>query len=87
MVCITTSVRPRLKKLFGWNLIRYRWTYGASRVQVDADIKLLNEFLESLQSDVVRGSMTVTSFEEPRSQGLKGVKTGNQVSILLRAFY
>jgi phosphatidylinositol 4-kinase A len=57
-----------------------RWTYGASRVQVDADIKLLNEFLESLQSDVVRGSTTVTSFESGRPHNSKGAGLGRVTS-------
>jgi hypothetical protein len=57
-------------------LMLSRWTYGASRVQVDADIKLLNEFLESLQSDVVRGSTAVTSFESGHPHNSKGAGSG-----------
>ena len=38
-----------------------RWSYGANRVQIDADVKLLSEFLSLLQSDAVRGYTTVSS--------------------------
>ncbi|KAG8826070.1 phosphatidylinositol-4- kinase [Serendipita sp. 401] len=61
------------KTAFSWFAARAQWTYGASRVQVDADIKLLNEFLEALQSDVVRGSTGVTSLDGDRTQASKGV--------------
>jgi phosphatidylinositol 4-kinase len=37
------------------------WSYGASRVQVDADIKVCSEFLSYLQSDAIRGSPMISS--------------------------
>ncbi|CAG7846286.1 Phosphatidylinositol 4-kinase stt4 Short=PI4-kinase; Short=PtdIns-4-kinase [Serendipita indica DSM 11827] len=52
---------------FSWFATRPQWTFGASRVQLDADIKVLNEFMESLQSDIVRGSTIVTSYDGRRS--------------------
>jgi phosphatidylinositol 4-kinase A len=38
-----------------------RWTFGANRIQVDADIKVLSEFLSYLQTDSVRGSISISS--------------------------
>ncbi|KAG8834446.1 phosphatidylinositol-4- kinase [Serendipita sp. 399] len=77
------------KMAFSWFAARPQWTYGASRVQVDADIKLLNEFLEALQSDVVRGSTGVTSLDGDRTHASKGVEADyldrlRNMNILLR---
>jgi phosphatidylinositol 4-kinase len=38
-----------------------RYSYGGSRVQVDADIKVLSEFLSSLQTDTIRGYSPISS--------------------------
>lgn len=38
-----------------------RWSYGANRVQMDVDIKLLSEVLSYLQADVIRGYPTISS--------------------------
>ena len=38
-----------------------RWSYGSNRVQIDADIKLLSEFLSVLQADSVRGYAPISS--------------------------
>lgn len=38
-----------------------RWTYGANRVQIDADVKVLSEFLSYLQTDSVRASAVISS--------------------------
>jgi len=43
-----------------------RWSYGANRVQVDADIKVLSEFLSYLQSDSVRGPPAISSLSPVR---------------------
>jgi phosphatidylinositol 4-kinase A len=43
-----------------------RWSYGANRVQVDADIKVLSEFLAYLQSDSVRGLPSISSLSPSR---------------------
>lgn len=48
------------------NLNCHRWSYGANRVQVDADIKVLSEFLSYLQSDSVRGPVAISSLSTPR---------------------
>ncbi|KAI0075272.1 hypothetical protein K474DRAFT_1676500 [Panus rudis PR-1116 ss-1] len=44
-----------------WFSVRPQWSYGANRVQLDVDIKLLNEVLSFLQADAVRGTFTISS--------------------------
>lgn len=39
-----------------------RWSYGANRAQIDADIKVLSEFLSYLQTDKIRGFADISSF-------------------------
>ncbi|THU88594.1 hypothetical protein K435DRAFT_821590 [Dendrothele bispora CBS 962.96] len=46
---------------YSWFSVRPQWSYGANRVQVDADIKILSEFLSYLQTDSIRSSLTVSS--------------------------
>jgi hypothetical protein len=43
------------------SLSHLRWTYGANRVQVDADMKILSEFLSYLQTDSVRELQAISS--------------------------
>ena len=42
-----------------------RWTYGANRIQVEADKKILTDFLSLLQTDAVRASHTISSMNNP----------------------
>ncbi|KAF8969865.1 hypothetical protein BDZ97DRAFT_1937223 [Flammula alnicola] len=51
---------------FSWFAVRPQWSYGANRVQVDADIKVLSEFLSYLQSDSVRGPPAISSLSPAR---------------------
>ncbi|TCD70919.1 phosphatidylinositol-4- kinase [Steccherinum ochraceum] len=44
-----------------WFSVRPQWSYGANRVQIDADLKLLSELLSYLQVDSVRGFPAVSS--------------------------
>jgi len=44
-----------------------RWSFGANRVQVDADIKVLFEFLAHLQVDSVRSSTSLSSLNHHQS--------------------
>ncbi|KAJ3753010.1 hypothetical protein EV360DRAFT_88184 [Lentinula raphanica] len=44
-----------------WFAVRPQWSYGANRVQIDADIKVLSEFLSYLQADTIRDALTVSS--------------------------
>ncbi|KAG6880260.1 hypothetical protein C0992_001828 [Termitomyces sp. T32_za158] len=46
---------------FAWFSVRPQWSYGANRAQVDADVKVLIEFLSCLQTDSIRGTSEVSS--------------------------
>ncbi|KAJ6490589.1 hypothetical protein C8R47DRAFT_1122870 [Mycena vitilis] len=53
---------------YSWFAGRPQWSYGANRVQVDADIKVLSEFLSYLQTDSVRGSAAISSLSPAQSE-------------------
>ncbi|KII89099.1 hypothetical protein PLICRDRAFT_698221 [Plicaturopsis crispa FD-325 SS-3] len=46
---------------YSWFAVRPQWSLGANRVQVDADVKVLSEFLSYLQTDAVRRSQLISS--------------------------
>ncbi|KAH7879656.1 uncharacterized protein C8R40DRAFT_1158339 [Lentinula edodes] len=46
---------------YAWFAVRPQWSYGANRVQIDADVKVLSEFLSYLQADSIRDTLTVSS--------------------------
>lgn len=46
---------------FSWFSSRPQWSYGSNHVQVDADIKLLSEFLDYLQADSIKGFVAISS--------------------------
>ncbi|KAM5531731.1 hypothetical protein V8D89_014580 [Ganoderma adspersum] len=46
---------------YSWFAVRPQWSYGSNRVQIDADIKLLSEFLSYLQADSIRGYAPISS--------------------------
>lgn len=60
MVFRETSVCRRASSVHQANEA-LRWSYGANRVQLDADLKILSEFLTLLQSDQFKGSGLITS--------------------------
>lgn len=53
-------------------LTLFRWSYGANRVQLEADIKVLNDFLTLLQTDSVRASHQISSTSFPMKTGVRG---------------
>ncbi|KAK7038059.1 hypothetical protein R3P38DRAFT_3311292 [Favolaschia claudopus] len=53
---------------YSWFAVRPQWSYGANRVQVDADIKVVSEFLSYLQSDTVRGPAAISSLSPAQSE-------------------
>lgn len=61
MVHCAASVCSYLYNHFSPLLTAGRWSYGASRVQIEADIKILNDFQSLLQQDALRGSHTISS--------------------------
>ncbi|KZV73387.1 atypical/PIKK/PI4K protein kinase [Peniophora sp. CONT] len=46
---------------FGWFADRPQWSFGTNRLQLDADTKLLSEFLAFIKSDAARLAYHVTS--------------------------
>ncbi|KAJ7085721.1 hypothetical protein B0H15DRAFT_846088 [Mycena belliarum] len=52
---------------YSWFAVRPQWSYGANRVQVDADIKVVSELLSYLQTDSVRGSVAISSLSPAQS--------------------
>ncbi|EFI28353.1 atypical/PIKK/PI4K protein kinase [Coprinopsis cinerea okayama7 len=49
------------KTAYSWFAVRPRVSFGANRVQVDADVKVCSEFLAYLHSDSVRGAPAISS--------------------------
>jgi phosphatidylinositol 4-kinase len=45
----------------------HRWSFGANLIQVNADIKLLNEFLEVIQQDNIRADHVTSSLQPEKS--------------------
>ncbi|KAG8958845.1 phosphatidylinositol-4- kinase, partial [Tulasnella sp. 425] len=61
------SIREALyKAAFSWFAVRPQWSFGANRVQIDSDVKLLNAFLEAAQQDGVRADHLTTSLAAER---------------------
>ncbi|KAF5358382.1 hypothetical protein D9756_001382 [Leucocoprinus leucothites] len=55
-------LRESLYRLaFSWYSIVPQWTYGADRVQLNAELKVLSEFLSYLQADSFRGLPSISS--------------------------
>ncbi|KAF8759029.1 PI3 PI4-kinase family [Rhizoctonia solani] len=50
-----------------WFAVRPQWSFGANLVQVNADIKLLNEFLEVIQHDNTRADHVTSSLQLEKS--------------------
>ncbi|KAF7295444.1 hypothetical protein MIND_01084200 [Mycena indigotica] len=62
-------LRENLYKVaYSWFTVRPQWSFGANRVQVDADIKVVSEFLSYLQTDAVRGSAVISSLAPVQSE-------------------
>lgn len=56
-------LRDALYKLgYGWFACSPQWSFGGNRLQLSADMQVLQETLDLLQRDVVRGNSHVTSF-------------------------
>ncbi|THH11990.1 hypothetical protein EW145_g299 [Phellinidium pouzarii] len=68
---------------FSWFSVRPQWTYGADRVQIEADIKILSDFLSLLQTDVVRGSYAISSSSSSSRTTARELKSANRLLRLL----
>ncbi|KAG2144576.1 hypothetical protein DEU56DRAFT_790388 [Suillus clintonianus] len=52
---------------YSWFAVRPQWSFGANRVQVDADIKVLSEFHVHLQGDSIRNLSSLSSLAPHQS--------------------
>ncbi|KAG9016282.1 phosphatidylinositol-4- kinase [Tulasnella sp. 427] len=80
------SIREALyRAAFSWFAVRPQWSFGANRVQIDADVKLLNAFLDAVQQDGVRADHLTTSMTAERhaSRGSARQKSLNNLLRLL----
>ncbi|KAG8734179.1 phosphatidylinositol-4- kinase, partial [Ceratobasidium sp. 423] len=50
-----------------WFAVRPQWSFGANLIQVNTDIKLLNEFLEVIQHDNTRADHVTSSLQLDKS--------------------
>ncbi|RXK35906.1 phosphatidylinositol 4-kinase [Tremella mesenterica] len=49
---------------FSWFSVRPQWSFGSDRIQVGAEIKLLQDFLVAAQEDQIRGDHSTSSFND-----------------------
>ncbi|KAI9571413.1 hypothetical protein HD554DRAFT_2187155 [Boletus coccyginus] len=54
---------------YAWFAVRPQWSFGANRVQVIADVKILSEFIGHLQTDSMRALLSLSSL--PPTQSIK----------------
>ncbi|EIW84881.1 hypothetical protein CONPUDRAFT_117099 [Coniophora puteana RWD-64-598 SS2] len=60
--CCESMIRESLyRTAYAWFASRSQWSYGANRVQIQADIQSLSDFLSYLQSDSVVGLSPLSS--------------------------
>jgi phosphatidylinositol 4-kinase len=52
---------------YAWFAVRPQWSFGANRVQVVADIKILSEFIGHLQTDSIRALLSLSSLPPTQS--------------------
>nr|XP_031861737.1 uncharacterized protein CI109_002970 [Kwoniella shandongensis]KAA5528809.1 hypothetical protein CI109_002970 [Kwoniella shandongensis] len=57
--------RDRLfQAAFSWFAVRPQWSFGSDRIQVGAEVKLLEDFLLAVQGDHVRGDHSTSSLND-----------------------
>jgi phosphatidylinositol 4-kinase len=57
--------RDRLfQAAFQWFSVRPLWSYGSDRIQVGAEIKLLQDFMTAIQEDHIRGDHSTSSMTD-----------------------
>ncbi|KAG7092795.1 hypothetical protein E1B28_009114 [Marasmius oreades] len=60
-VCESTLRESLYGAAYSWFSVRPQWSYGSNRVQLDADVRVLSEFLSYLQTDSIRSTLAITS--------------------------
>ncbi|KAK2466764.1 hypothetical protein APHAL10511_001022 [Amanita phalloides] len=51
---------------YSWFATRPQWTYGANLVQIEADVKVLSDFMSHLEADSVHNHSVISSFSPPQ---------------------
>lgn len=68
---------------FAWFAVRPQWSFGSDRIQVGAEIKLLQEFAQAITDDHVRGDYSTSSMSDrPPALLIRGERTGHVCSQL-----
>ncbi|KAL4067760.1 hypothetical protein J3A83DRAFT_4359655 [Scleroderma citrinum] len=67
MYCEGLMRESLYRTAYSWFSTRPQWSFGANRVQVDADVKILVEFLAHLRTDSVRGLNSLSSLSPSQS--------------------
>ncbi|BEJ13679.1 hypothetical protein CspHIS471_0308530 [Cutaneotrichosporon sp. HIS471] len=52
------------KAAFSWFAIRPQWSFGSDRIQIGAEIKLLQDFMDAVTKDSIRGDHVTTSLRD-----------------------
>ncbi|KZP21149.1 hypothetical protein FIBSPDRAFT_788486 [Athelia psychrophila] len=68
LYCESAAKESLYHLAYSWFAVRPLWSYGSNRVQVDADVKVLSEFLSYLQDDSVRSATAVSSLSQVQTQ-------------------
>ncbi|KAG2135222.1 uncharacterized protein EDB93DRAFT_1242600 [Suillus bovinus] len=66
-VCECMLRESLYRTAYSWFAVRPQWSFGANRVQVDADIKAMSEFLVHLQGDSIRNMTSLSSLAPHQS--------------------
>lgn len=66
-VCQCMLRESLYRTAYSWFAVRPQWSFGANRVQVDADIKVMSEFLVHLQGDSIRNMTSLSSLAPHQS--------------------
>ena len=49
---------------YAWFSVRPQWSFGSDRIQVGAEIKLLQDFVKAISEDRVRGDHSTSSMTD-----------------------
>ncbi|KAG1849308.1 hypothetical protein DFJ58DRAFT_795151 [Suillus subalutaceus] len=66
-VCECMLRESLYRTAYSWFAVRPQWSFGANRVQVDADIKVMSEFLVHLQGDSIKNMTSLSSLAPHQS--------------------
>lgn len=65
LVLRATDVSRRLRQTgLLANAARYRWSFGSNKVQLEAEMRLLEDVLAAVQNDHVRGDHAISALSD-----------------------